>query len=67
MKDITIVLWATANNGDNYIKKEVRLSPSDLELLKFLAKFPTDRQKELWGMTEQIKALLAKLESVNHA
>lgn len=63
MPDITIVEWATANNGDNYVKKEVRILSEELELLKTFC----ETELQMVGNEEEvymIKTLLKKLEEI---
>ena len=43
MADITIVKWVLDNNGDSYIKKEVPITPEELELNKWVLKDKLDR------------------------
>ena len=76
MVDITLVKWATANNGDNYIKKEVRITSEELELLKNLLqddlvvsdylkyrpKFKTYKIPENWQLI--VEDILKKLEAI---
>lgn len=63
MSDISIVKWATANNGDNYIKKEVKITSEELELLKGLLLIDITTTEDT-KFIPKLEALLKKLESI---